>query len=268
MPDRAASDPIESAWSDVDATEQPDRFALGLDRLRSDPFFAAQKERLHATLDLRAGQRVVDIGCGTGDDTAALARIGGAAIGVDRSRHLLAEARRRNPLIAFVVGDARRVPMGSATVDRVCVDRVVQHLVDAGTALQEWRRVLRPGGVIAVFEPDVTSARIDGLDARVAEPVLAWRAGTRPGAAVVRALADQLARTGFVGVSVEPAELVLDDLSRADSMMGLPDWGEAAGTAGALDPSDAAGWRAAALAAAERGALRFSSTYLLASARA
>jgi SAM-dependent methyltransferase len=268
MPDRAASDPIESAWSDVDATEQPDRFVIGLDRLRSDQFFAAQKERMHAALDLRAGQRVVDVGCGTGEDTATLARAGGAAIGVDRSRYLLGEARRRNPSIAFVIGDARQIPIGSATVDRIWVDRVVQHLADAGTALREWRRLLRPGGVILVFEPDVASARIDGLDARVAESVLAWRIGTRAGAVVVRAFADELGRAGFAGVSVEPARLVLDDLSRADSMMGLPDWGEAAGAAGALDPSDAAGWRAASLAAAERGDLRFSSTYLLVAARA
>jgi hypothetical protein len=51
-------------------------------------------------------------------------------------------------------------------------------------------------------------------------------------------------------------------------MMGLPDWGEAAGAAGALDPADAARWHGAALAAAERGDLRFTSTYLLVSARA
>jgi SAM-dependent methyltransferase len=256
-----------SAWSDVDAGDDPGRLVAGLDRLRADPFFASQKQRLHAELDVRPGQRVVDIGCGTGDDTAGLARAAGGAVGVDRSRRLLDEARRRHPSIGFVLGDARGLPVATASVDRVGVDRVVQHLDDADRALREWRRVLRPGGVVAMLEPDVMSARIEGLDADAARVVCEWRAATRPGAAVVRDLAGRLADAGFDAVTADTAVLELVSLDRADSMMGLPDWGEAAGAAGALAPAAAARWRADAVAAAERGRLRFSTTYLLVSAR-
>jgi len=266
--DAGASGSLESAWSDVDAAPAPERLVAGLDRLRSDPFFVRGKARLYAALELRADQRVADVGCGTGDDTAALAEAGGEAIGIDRSTRLLSEARRRHASVAFVVGDARALPLATASIDRLGVDRVVQHLARAERALGEWRRVLRPGGVIAIFEPDVTSARIEGLDPRVAERVLAWRAATRPGASVVADLPGRLEGAGFSDVSVEPAPLVLEDLARADSMMGLPDWGEAAGAAGVLDPADAARWRPEALAAAERGTLRFSTTYVLVSARA
>jgi SAM-dependent methyltransferase len=259
---------LPSAWSDVDATDRPDRFVIGLDRLRADPFFVAQTQRMHAALDVRAEHRVVDVGCGTGADTDALARTAGVVIGMDRSRQLLAEARRRHPSLVFALGDARQMPLRSAAVDRICVDRVVQHLEDADDALRELRRVLAPDGLIAVFEPDVHSARIEGLDPRVAEPVLTWRAGTRPGADVVRDLANRLAQAGFGGVAVEPVLLELTDLARADSMMGLPDWGEAAGGAGVIGAAPAAAWRAAAVAAAERGDLRLTTTYLLATARA
>jgi SAM-dependent methyltransferase len=181
---------------------------------------------------------------------------------------LLAEARRRHRGPRFVAADARALPFGAATVSRVRVDRVVQHLDRPHDALTEWRRVLRPGGVLTVFEPDLTTARIDGLDPVSAAAVLRWRTGTRPGAGAVRDLAGALAAAGFADVRVDAVALDLDDLQRADGMMGLPEWGESAGAAGFLAPQDALRWRADAVAAAQRGTLRYSCTYLHGRARA
>ena len=77
-------------------------------------------------------------------------------------------------------------------------------------------------------------------------------------------LAGVLASAGFAHARIDSSILRLDDLGRADSMMGLPDWGEAAGAAGVLAAPHAARWREDASAASKRGALRYSCTYVLA----
>ena len=85
-------------FSDVDADPDSATLVAALDEQAAMP--AVQRLRAAATelLNLRPGDRVVDVGCGTGDTTRALARIvgpEGAVIGIDPSNTMLAEARRR-----------------------------------------------------------------------------------------------------------------------------------------------------------------------------
>ena len=263
----SGSDVSASDWSDVDTAGRPARFVAGLDRLRSEPFFVEQKGRVLAALDLRGDARVADVGCGTGEDTAEMARAGCAAVGIERSSVMLDEARRRHPGVRFVVGDAGRLPFPASSLDRVRVDRVLQHLPRAAEAVREWHRVLRPRGAVVIFEPDLTTACIEGVDVEAAASVVAWRAKTRPGAHAVQALAEVFERAGFLDVRVDSVVLDLDDLRRADRIMGLPDWGEAAGRAGALAPLPAARWRDDIAAAAASGMLRYRCSYLLGHAR-
>ncbi len=267
MPESRAHGPVGSAWSDVDAAARPERFVTGLDWLRTEPFFVHEKAVLLSGLELRGGERSLDVGCGTGEDTAELVRAGCVATGLDRSSTMLTEARRRHPGVPFVACDANRLPFAAASLDRIRVDRVVQHLPHAAAALREWLRVLASAGRIAILEPDLTTARIDGLDARAAEVVAAWRAGTRPGAAVVCSLEEVLGAAGFEGVRVDVSVLDLTDLGRADGIMGLADWGTAATEAGALDPVAGARWRADVEQAAADGTLRYRCAYVRARAR-
>jgi len=255
-------------WSDVDRSEQPERMVDGLDRLRAELFFVQEKAALLGSLELRGGERALDVGCGTGEDTAELVGAGCAATGVERSLTMLREARRRHPGLRLVGGDATRLPFAAASADRIRVDRVVQHLWHAVDAVREWRRVLVPAGRVAVFEPDVMSTRIEGVDPRAAEAVAAWRASTRAGAPVVRSLARVLTDAGFDDVQVDVSVLDLSDLRRADGIMGLAGWGESATAAGALDPVAGATWRADVEAAASAGTLRFTCAYARTTARA
>jgi SAM-dependent methyltransferase len=256
-----------SPWSDLDASARPSRFVTGLDRLRADPFFATQKARLLAEMELRGGERVVDVGCGTGEDTVALAREGCDVVGLERSSTMLGEARRRHPGLGFVAGDAHRLPFRDATLDRVRADRVVQHLARSVDALRDWKRALRPGGAVVVFEPDLATARIEGVDRGAAEAVVEWRASTRPGGPAVHALGDVLRRAGFGEVHVDEVLFELGDLRRADGIMGLEAWGEAAGAAGRLAPEAAARWRDDARTAWGDGRLRYSCSYVIGRAR-
>jgi SAM-dependent methyltransferase len=209
--------------------------------------------------------RVLDVGCGTGEDAAELA---GAAIGIENSRVMCNEARARHSDLALVVGDARALPIGDATVDAVRADRVLQHLHDAPAALAEWSRVLRRGGRVVTFDPDLTTAEVDGVDEHTAAIVLAWRVSTRPGASTVHALHQTLEDGGFVDVHVESRMLELGDLDRAQGIMGLATWAHAAAEAGVLPTAAAQLWNDDVRAAARNRTLRYRCTYLLASATA
>ncbi len=255
----------DSEWSVVDDAADPRKLVTTLDVLRSEPFFAESKARLDALLAATDAARVLDIGCGTGDDVIALGR---EPIGIERSVVMCDEARSRHASLAVIAADATALPIRDWQADGVRADRVIQHLPDAPAALSEWRRVLRPNGRLVSFDPDLTTARVDGVDERAARVILNRRAGTRPGATSVHVLANALRAAGFVDVYVEPRVLDLRDLDRADGIMGLATWGRAAADAGALPPGDGRRWSADVRNAARAGTLRYRCTYLLAAATA
>jgi SAM-dependent methyltransferase len=254
----------QSEWSAVDAAADPRRLLNGLDALRSEPFFAESKQRMAALVaDIHAA-RVLDVGCGTGEDAAGLDP---PAIGIERSVVMCKEARARHAELELVVADATAIPIRDAHVDAVRADRVLQHLPDVAAALREWRRVLQPGGRLITFDPDLATATVDGVDERAAA-VLAWRVTTRLGAATLRMLQPALEASGFVEIHVEPRVLELTDLGRADGIMGLATWGHAAANAGVLSHGDAQRWHEDVDISARVGTLRYRCSYLLASATA
>jgi SAM-dependent methyltransferase len=257
-----------SNWAAVDSSADPQRLVTGLDALRAEPFFVQSKERIAAVIAHAGATRVLDVGCGTGEDAAEFERAGRAAIGIENSKTMCTEARRRDPNLLLAAGDALGLPIATGSVNAVRADRVLQHLHDAPTALREWRRALAHDGILVSFDPDLTTATIDGVDPRTAATILDWRLGTRGGASTVHNLAGALRAAGFSDVHVETLTLDLADLGRADEMMGLPRWGDGAAGAGALPRPDARRWHDDVHAAARRGTLRYRCTYLLGTGRA
>ncbi len=102
---------------------------------------------------------VLEIGFGPGEAVHAAASIasGGRVIGVDHSPTMLARARRRNAAairdgrVELLLGSADRLPLPDETVDRALAVNVIYFLDEPVAAFREWRRVLRPGGRLAVF---------------------------------------------------------------------------------------------------------------------
>jgi SAM-dependent methyltransferase len=181
---------------------------------------------------------------------------------------MASEARRRHPELALVVGDGRHVPLAGASVDVVRADRVLQHLDDGAAALREWRRILRPDGLVITFDPDVTLTHLEGTDPALTERVLSWRASTRAGAATVHAIDHVLSDTGFRGVQVERRVLDVSSLDQVDGIMGLIDWADQAALGRAVTVAEAGEWREQVRSANADGSLRFRCPYLLCVGRA
>jgi len=106
---------------------------------------------------VRAGDRVLDACCGTGDLALADERAGGAVIGLDFSEPMLERARRKSTSIEWIQGDALALPFPDSSFDVVTVGFGVRNVSDLEGGLAELRRVLRPGGRVGVL--DITTPR-------------------------------------------------------------------------------------------------------------
>ena len=134
-----------------------------------DPFTRlARVGRIHAQLldraDLRPGQRILEIGCGTGNLLTALGRRAPdiEAVGIDPDpaalRRPRRKAARRSLPIRYEQAFAGNLPQSDASFDRVLSSFMLHHLdeEERGRALGEVRRVLRPGGGFHMVDIDAT----------------------------------------------------------------------------------------------------------------
>jgi demethylmenaquinone methyltransferase/2-methoxy-6-polyprenyl-1,4-benzoquinol methylase len=105
-----------------------------------------------AAAGLRSGERVLDVGAGTGVSTVELGRNGAFAVGVDLSLGMLRAGRRTRPEVPLVAGDALRLPFPDASFDAVTISFALRNVVDVEAALRELGRVTRVGGRLVVCE--------------------------------------------------------------------------------------------------------------------
>jgi len=116
-------------------------------------------------LDLREGDRLLDMGCGGGRHAFAAMKRGASVVALDASEgelkdvratvgamHEAGEVPRARPFLA-VNGDALRLPFEDATFDRIVCSEVLEHIWGYEQAISELVRVLRPGGRMAVTVP-------------------------------------------------------------------------------------------------------------------
>ena len=112
----------------------------------------ARWRRLAAESVVREGDRVLDAACGTGDLAIADHKAGaGRVTGLDFSEKMLERARRKAPL-EWVQGDMLALPFADGTFDAATVGFGVRNVEDLELGLRELRRVLRPGGRLAILE--------------------------------------------------------------------------------------------------------------------
>jgi ubiquinone/menaquinone biosynthesis C-methylase UbiE len=129
--------------------------------LRSHTWRTAQNSASYLLPHLRAGQSLLDVGCGPGTITSDLALLvaPGEVLGIDAAADVVARAQEHAgglglANLRFEVGDLFALGYPEASFDVIHVHQVLQHLGDPVAALVELRRVLRPGGVLAARDSD------------------------------------------------------------------------------------------------------------------
>ncbi|WP_435097063.1 class I SAM-dependent methyltransferase [Halarchaeum sp. P4] len=149
--DGAVKDLVRRHWNDRAATFD----AAAHHGIHS----AEQRERWLDVLREWVGdepRRVLDVGCGTGVVSHLLVALGHDVVGVDFAAAMLERAREKAGdaanAPAFVRGDAETLPLQEDAVDCVAARHLVWTLPNPNAALQEWRRVTRPGGQLLLVE--------------------------------------------------------------------------------------------------------------------
>jgi SAM-dependent methyltransferase len=135
--------------------------------------------RLHdwaiETAEIQPGDHVVDLGSGTGTMGLQLASLvapvvsAGQVIGIEPNPHLRAVAVSRAKAagvsnVSFVEGFAGALPFDDSTIDFVWCERVLQHLAEPQSAINDIARVLRPGGRAVLLDSDYGTRIVSDLD--------------------------------------------------------------------------------------------------------
>ncbi len=184
----------------------------------------AIKERTHELLRLVPGQAVLDVGCGPGTDTLALAaRVApdGRVVGLDVDEDMVAKARAAatdaalSDRILHVMGDVGALPFPDASFDACRAERLLQVLPESyvpAAVVGEMVRVLRPGGRLLLADTDWHSASVDCTDLDLERRLMRFFATRmRPNGSAGRQLLRLLAEAGCVDLGVESfAHVMLD----------------------------------------------------------
>jgi ubiquinone/menaquinone biosynthesis C-methylase UbiE len=179
------------------------RFLEEADRL---PGFSPVREAMREAIDPRPGMRLLDAGCGVGLETARLAEDHPDmhVTGVDRNGELLEIARGRSSEVEWVEADLTDLDLASE-FDVVRTERVLIHVPDVETVLDNLIGVLAPGGRLALFELDYGGTILapgadEELADRVAETLYASLEQPQAG----RRLPGLLTERGLTDVSATP----------------------------------------------------------------
>ena len=135
-----------------------DQVAAGYDRTNTvmtvgnDALWRAATTRAVAP---KKGERILDLGAGTGSSSASLARSGAEVVAADFSPGMLAEGRRRHghmPNLSFVEADATKLPFEDDSFDAVTMSYSLRNVQDPKKAIAELYRVTKPGGRVVINE--------------------------------------------------------------------------------------------------------------------
>jgi len=208
-----------TSFGRVDEQSDPDYFVRFVDEANAMPAIQQVEEVATAELRIEPGMRLLDIGCGAGDDSRRLAGLVGASgevVGVDISEAMITVARQRAEgsglPVSFHVGDAMQLDLPTESFDGVRCERLLIHVPDPQVVLGEMVRVTRPGGRVVVVDMDFDNVAIDLPDV---DPAFLRRA--------VHGVCDALAN-GWIGRQLPRLfrEAKLEDVTYRAAVLAFP----------------------------------------------
>jgi ubiquinone/menaquinone biosynthesis C-methylase UbiE len=175
-----------NAWSDPSQVSAEDaaRMAAFLEERAHLPDQAHVNARVVETLAPMSGERILEVGCGSG----ALCRLAaprirpeGHVTGLDISPDMIAAARRYADeagvadAITFDAGPAEALPYAKASFDAAFAARLMLHVTQPEVVLREMMRVVRRGGRVVLMDWDWETVTVDHPDRELTRRLLHWR---------------------------------------------------------------------------------------------
>jgi ubiquinone/menaquinone biosynthesis C-methylase UbiE len=212
------------SFSQVDSESSDTRQTMVgyLDGLAALPGIQRVRQVARAALDIRPGQRLLDAGCGVGEEARELARLAGPdgeVRAIDLSGDLVALARQRDAGsgVRYAVGDITALGFPDETFDGVRSERVLQHLTDPDEAVAELVRVTVPGGRVCLIDTDWESFLVDGVPAELFGELrrLGPENVLKPSG---RQLRGRLVRAGLTSITAQPVAIPISDRRTAETL--------------------------------------------------
>jgi len=231
---------LASGFADVDARDDTEAYGRCLALLDSLPYFRGYKERSYQLLRLAAGQSVLEVGCGLGDDVFRMAgRVapGGRVMGVDASCRMIERAFARTPAglaVDFRGADARCLPFDDGCFDCCRTDRTLQHIERPELAIREMVRVLKPGGTLLAYDNDWGTFSVSGSNDETTRILENLWGDSFVNRWIGRYLKRYFLEAGLSEVTVYPSVCLLTDFELADRVYTLRQTAQRAAGAGKI----------------------------------
>jgi 2-polyprenyl-3-methyl-5-hydroxy-6-metoxy-1,4-benzoquinol methylase len=221
-------------------------------------------------MDIDSATTVLDMGCGTGVAARTIARranFSGRVTGIDLSPYLVEAARRLaeeeglGTRVEFRSGDTRDLDIPDGRFDAVVAHTLVSHVQEALTVLKEAGRVVKPSGLIAVFDGDyasMTFALDDPLESKRHDEALINAVVTSP--RVMRQMPRVIQQAGLEMVRTFP--YIMAEVGEGDFWLsGIDSFEKLAPKSGAMTEAEATGWSNALHRASDDGVFFGASNY-------
>ncbi|MCJ7443389.1 MAG: methyltransferase domain-containing protein [Methanotrichaceae archaeon] len=241
-------DYLSSGFSKVDSAQDQSVFVSCLQTLCSLPYFQNYKKKSIQILAPRNGSRLLEIGCGLGEDALGIAQmIGeqGKVVAIDSSKKMI-EIARKDPMkmdsIQLCLADACNLPFRDGAFDGARADRVLQHIFDPRKAFAEMVRTIKDKGRLVVYEPDWGTFIISPGQKEICRTMTQLFGDTFPSGWIGRQLPGFFQEEGFEKIQIRPETFSTDDLVLAIQVFDLVNNAHRAQKMGYVSESQVESW--------------------------
>ncbi len=245
---RTTTSPEKYEWSNIDASNEPKFFVDYLQDVSRLEFAKMYKTASYQLLRLKHGDRILETGCGIGNDVYAMAKLvgpKGQVVGLDKSQTMIRKARSSHsflPNVKFEVGDIESLQFANSAFDACRCDRVFVHLENPERALHEIIRVTKNSGRICVLDVDWETLVVDSRYRELTRNLLNLKCDNMKQGWIGRRLYGMFRRAELRNIIVSTATLVLDSFSLAARFYGLQELAKHAIQEGLLNEFHAREW--------------------------
>ena len=202
---------ITTGFQQVD-NSQHQFLAKFLEDVAALPVVAEGFELQLELLDIKPGSHVLDVGCGIGLHALAMAKLAaptGKVVGTDISTVMIDIAKSRTATsefsLEFLTADAASQPFPDQSFDCIRTERVLMYVPDTQQVIKEFKRLLKPGGRLVIFDFDWDGILIAHKDKALTRKIIRYASDSFPNGRIGADLYLQLRNAGFKNVGVKPS---------------------------------------------------------------
>jgi ubiquinone/menaquinone biosynthesis C-methylase UbiE len=202
---------ITTGFQQVD-NSQHQFLAKFLEDVAELPVVAEGLELQLELLNIKPGSHVLDVGCGIGLQALAMAKLAGATgkvVGTDISTVMIDIAKSRTAAsgfpLEFLTAEAASQPFPDQSFDGVRTERVLMYVSDTQQVIREFKRLLKPGGRLVIFDFDWDGMLIAHRDKALTRQIIRYASNSFPSGRIGADLYLQLRNAGFKNVGIKPS---------------------------------------------------------------